>query len=420
MSQISTDVYGRRYRVGESDIELLGRPRVWMKRSAWAVMAAVSLFQYGYAAVLPMIVERNGWTVRHALLVLAVWVFCQAGSAAPAAWLYRRSGRNPELLLLVAAALCAAGLVSLAHQNSGFGYAVYGGLGTGLAYVVSLGVVTEWFPERAASAAGAVSGAFGYGALPFVLLASLFLDHGTVLLDVVAVVVAGVLVTAALLIRRPPAHWWPSHLDPHRWAVDRTLNASIPNNRPALRHFSFRAAIRCGVLPILFVVVVLTSVMAFFDIAVLATHDWPAVSIAVLAVATGLGRWASSRLSDRLGRRQTLALALWIGALAQFALLAAVQSQAPVAVAISGAVAGAGTGAGYSLLLGLVRDWFGDEATLSNYGVVYTGKAVGGVLGIMLATGQWAWGAAGCLGLVGALLAYRLRQPGRPMLTLPR
>ena len=412
MSQISTDVYGRRYRVGESDVELLGRPRVWMKRAAWAVMAAVSLFQYGYAAALPAFIEMNGWTVRHALLVLAVWVLCQAGSAAPAAWLYRRSGRNPELLLLVAAALCAAGLVSLAHESSGFGYAIYGGLGTGLAYVVSIGVVTEWFPERIAPAAGAVSGAFGYGALPFVLLTGLFLNSA--LLDVTAVVVAGVLVTAALLIRRPPAHWWPSHLDPHHWAVDRTLNTSIPNNQPALRHFSFRAAVRTGVLPVLFVVVVLTAVMAFFDIALLATSRWPAVLIAVLALSTGLGRWASSRLSDRLGRRRTLAYALMIGALAQFALIVTVEN--PVAVVL----AGVGTGAGYSLLVSLVRDWFGDEATLSNYAVVYTGKAVGGVLGIGLAAAAAPEAVAGLVGLVGALLAYRLRQPGRPLLTLPR
>ncbi|MFG1608948.1 MFS transporter [Actinoplanes sp. NPDC049265] len=412
MSQISTDVYGRRYRVGESDVELLGRPRIWIRRAAWASMAAVSLFQYGYAAALPAFVELNGWTTRRALLVLAVWVFCQAGSAAPAAWLYRRSGRNPELLLLVAAALCAAGLISLAHENSGYGYAIYGGLGTGLAYVVSIGAVTEWFPERIASASGAVSGAFGYGALPFILIAGLTVNR--VMLDVTAVVVAVVLVTAALLIRRPPPHWWPSHLDPHRWAVDRSLNNSIPNNRPALRHFSFRAALRSGVLPVLFVVVVLTSVMAFFDIAMLATGRWPAVSIAVLAVSTGLGRWLSSRLSDRLGRRRTLAHALMVGALAQFVLLASHGN--PIAVVL----AGFGTGAGYSLLIGLVRDWFGDEATLSNYGVVYTGKAVGGVLGIILATGQNAWAVAGGLGLVAALLAYRLRQPGRPLLTLPR
>jgi MFS family permease len=240
-----------------------------------------------------------------------------------------------------------------------------------------------------------------------------------------------VLVAAALTLRRPPPSWWPAHIDPQRWAVDRRLNRGIPNNMPAIRPFGVRAAVRSGVLPMLFVVVVLTSAMAFFDIAVLAAGSWPAgvvaVSIAVLAVATGLGRYASSRLADRLGRRRTLAHALALGALAQFVLLAAVHGGHATAVVLCGGLAGLGTGAGYSLLVSLVRDWFGDEATLANYGMVYTGKAVGGVLGVVLATyvlgapaAPAAFALAGGLGLVGAVLASRLRQPGRPALTLPR
>jgi MFS family permease len=438
------DVYGRRYRVGESDVDLLGRPRAWMIRLAWLAMLAVSLFQYGYAAALPALTSMNGWTVRQGLLVLAVWVVCQAGVALPAAWLYRRCGGRPTLV--AGAALCATGLVTLAHAGSlavvVAGYSVAGGIGTGLVYVTCIGIVTEWFPERIAGATGIVSGAFGLGAVPFVVLAGFVLDAGSraVVLDGAAVVVAAVLVAGALMVRRPPANWWPADIDPQRWAVDRRLNRSIPNNMPAIRHFSLRAAIRSGVLPVLFVVVVLTAAMAFFDIAVLAgatgiavpagaTGSGPAVvavSIAVLAVATGLGRWASSRLSDRLGRRRTLVHALALGAVAQFVLLAAVNGGHAAAVVVCGGIAGLGTGAGYSLLVSLVRDWFGDEATLANYGMVYTGKALGGVLGIGLAAyvlsapaAPGAFAVAGGLGLIGAVLAYRLRQPGRPALTLP-
>jgi MFS family permease len=426
------DVYGRRYRVGESDVDLLGRSRVWMIRLAWLAMLAVSLFQYGYAAALPALTSMNGWTMRQGLLVLAVWVVCQAGVALPAAWLYRRFGIRAALV--TGAALCAAGLVALAYADSLAvvlaGYSVAGGIGTGLVYVACIGIVTEWFPERIATATGFVSGAFGYGAVPFVVFAGFVLDAGSraVILDAAAVLVAAVLTAGALVLRRPPANWWPAHIDPQRWAVDRRLNRSIPNNMPAIRPFSLRAAVRSGVLPVLFVVVVLTAAMAFFDIAVLAGTGpaTVAVSVAVLAVATGLGRYASSRLSDRLGRRRTLAHALALGAVAQFVLLAAVSGGHAAAIVVCGGIAGLGTGAGYSLLVALVRDWFGDEATLANYGMVYTGKAVGGVLGIGLAAyvlgapaAPGAFAVAGGLGLVGALLAYRLRQPGRPALTLP-
>ncbi|MET0492389.1 MAG: MFS transporter [Actinoplanes sp.] len=422
-----SDVYGRRYRVGESDVGLTGRPRVWMIRLPWLAMLAVSLFQYGFAAALPALTAMNGWTAREGLLVFGLWVVCQAGVALPAARLFRRMRRRSMPLLLAGAVLCGVALATLAHAQSVtavlLGYSVAGGAGVGLVYVACLGVVTEWFPERMAAATGVVSGAFGYGALPFVVVAGSLLGAGNrvLILDGAAVLVVAFVGVGGLLLRRPPGNWWPEHLDPQQWAVDRRLNRSIPNNMPALRLFSLRAAVRTGMLPLMFVVVVLAAAMAFFDLAFLARYAWQ--PIAVLAVATGLGRYLSSRLSDRLGRRRILAYALTLGGLAQFGLLAAVQAEHLVLVMICGGLAGVGTGAGYSLLVGLVRDWFGDEAALPGYGFVYTGKALGGVAGIGVVMAAPAPGltfiVVGLLGLLGALLAVRLRQPGRPVLLNP-
>jgi MFS family permease len=151
-----------------------------------------------------------------------------------------------------------------------------------------------------------------------------------------------------------------------------------------------------------------------------------AASIGVLALSTGVGRAVTGTLSDRLGRRRTLGLAMALGGAAQFGLLAAVHGDYTIAVVLFATLAGAGTGAGYSLLVSMVRDWFGNEATLPNYGVVYTGKAVGSVLGLGLAAlavaapnSAVAVVVVGLLGLSGAVLTRALRQPGRPVLPLP-
>ncbi|MGI5521765.1 OFA family MFS transporter [Micromonospora sp. CA-259024] len=436
-----TDFYGRRYRVGESDQALLGRSRAWMVGLPWAAMLAVSLFQYGFGAALPTLAAANGWSLWQAFAVLGLWVVCQAASSPLGGWLYRRQRRRLAVPMLAGAACCLTALVTLAHSGDLravlLGYSVLGGVGAGLVYMTCIATVTEWFPERIAGRVAVVSAAFGYGAIPFVVLAGHVLApaNRTALLDGTALTVFAVVALCGLLMRKPPKNWWPAHIDPQRWAVDRRLNRSIPRNRPAARPFPPRAAVRSGMLPMMFVVVVLTAAMALFDIAYLAgaayTQGLPSLTlvaaIGVLAAANGVGRAVTSSLSDRIGRRVTLGLSLLVGGVAQFGLLAAATNgNHPVAVVGFAALAGAGTGAGYSLLVSLVRDWFGDDATVANYGIVYTGKAIGGPGGILLAglvvttpDSFVPFVVAGCFGLLGAALTRWMRQPGRAVVPLP-
>jgi MFS family permease len=435
------DFYGRRYRVGESDRALLGRSRTWMLGLPCAAMLAISLFQYGFGAALPALVEANGWSVWQAFGVLGLWVVSQAAGSPLGGWLYQRQRIRLAVPMLAGAACCLIALITLGHSGDLIavllGYSVVGGLGAGLIYMTCIATVTEWFPERLAARVAMVGAAFGYGAIPFVVVAGYLLSpaNRTAVLDATAVVVFGVVTICGLLMRKPPRHWWPAQIDPQRWAVDRRLNRSIPHNRPAARPYPPLAALRSGMLPMMFVVVVLTAAMALFDIAYLAgssyTQGWPAATLvaamAALAASNGIGRAVTSSLADRIGRRGTLGLSLLVGGAAQFGLLAAsANGNHPAALVCFAALAGAGTGAGYSLLVSLVREWFGDDATVPNYGIVYSGKAVGALAGILLAglvvttpDSVVPFVVAGSLGLLGAALTRWMRQPGAALVRLP-
>ncbi|MEU4420528.1 OFA family MFS transporter [Actinoplanes sp. NPDC024001] len=435
------DFYGRRYRVGESDRDLLGRSRSWMVGVPLAAMLAISLFQYGFGAALPTLVEATGWSVWQAFGVLGLWVVAQAAGSPLGGWLYRRVRVRLAVPMLIGATCCLAALVTLAHSDdlAGvlLGYSVLGGFGAGLVYMTCIATVTDWFPERLASRVAMVGAAFGYGAIPFVVVAGYALDpaNRTAVLDATAVIVFGVVASCGLLMRKPPRNWWPAQIDPQRWAIDRRLNRSIPHNRPATRPYPPLAALRSGMLPMMFVVVVLTAAMALFDIAYLAGAAYTrglsastlVVAMGALAASNGIGRAVTSSLADRIGRRGTLGLSLLIGGVAQFGLLAAATNDNhPAALVCFAVLAGAGAGAGYSLLVSLVRDWFGDDATVPNYGIVYSGKAVGGVAGIVLAglvvtnpDSVVPFVVAGCLGLLGAALTRWMRQPGLAWVRLP-
>ncbi len=426
------DVHGRRYRVGESDRELLGRSRTWITWLAAAAMLAAGVQQYGFGAIVPSLARTPGWTFGGIVLSLAVWAICQAGAAFPAAWLRDRGLLPAPAAMAIGAVLCAAGLVTLGHATSlpavFLGYSVLGGLGTGLVYATCVGAVLAWFPDRTGSRTGIVSGAFACGSVPFVVLAAALPAARPVLLDVTAAVVLAVIAGCAALLRYPPRHWWPATPEPRAWALDRAHNG-----RPALRHYRPAELFRCGTTLSLYLVVVLAAAVLLFDLAYLATFaaarsgpGLAAAALALLAAATGSGRVLIGRCTERLGRHRILRFALLAGGVAQFVLFYSGEHRHAVGLLLGAALAGLGNGCCYTLLVSLVREYFGDESAAQNFGILYSAKAVGAVVGIgpaaVVVTAHGfvgAFTAAGVLSLVAAVLSGRLTQPGRPESLLP-
>ncbi|WP_103354326.1 MFS transporter [Amycolatopsis sp. CA-128772] len=419
------DVYGRWYRVGETDRELLGRPRTWITWLAAAAMLAAGVQQYGFGAIVPSLSRTPGWTSGGIVLSLAVWAICQAGAAFPAAWLRERGLLPARAAMAAGAVLCAAGLVTLGHATSlvtvFVGYSVLGGLGTGLVYATCVGAVLAWFPDRTGSRAGIVSGAFAYGSVPFVVLAAALPAARPELLDGTAAVVLVVITGCAALLRYPPRHWWPATPEPRTWALDRAHN-----RRPAVRHYRPAELFRCRATLSLYLVVVLAAAVLLFDLAYLATFaaarsgpGLAAAALASLAAATGSGRVLIGRLA---GRHRILRFALLAGGVAQFVLCYSGEHRHAVGLLLGAALAGLGNGCCYTLLVGLVREYFGDESAAQNFGILYSAKAIGAAVGIApaaLVVAENGFVAAGVLSLAAAVLSGRLTQPGRPASLLP-
>jgi MFS family permease len=434
------DFYGRRYLVGASDRDLLGHSRRWMFWLSWAPMLAVGMLQYGYGALVPTLVRAHGWSLGAAFWVLAAFAVFQAGVGFPTAWLRERRRFGSRTAVVTGGVLCCAALVVVAHTGSLvvalLGYAVLGGTGVGLVYATCVATVVRWFPERSAASVGLVGGAFAYGTVPFAVLALTVLDvaNQAVFLDAAGIVVLLVVVGSGLLLRDPPAHWWPSHPDPRTWALDKRVNRSLPRNRPAVRRFLPAEVVHNGTFAAMYGLLALAAAVGMFDLAylaVLATGNRfaaPVVAAAfgLLVGVNGIGRAVVSWLSDRIGRSRVLAAVLLVGGLAQFGLLGGGASGQAVVVMLAAALAGLGTGCCYPLLAALVRDYFGEDVALQNFGIVYSAKAVGTIVGIGLAElvltaggHPLALALAAGLGLAGALLARLLHQPGRPARLLP-
>jgi MFS family permease len=408
---------------------------------SWIAMAGIGVLQYGYGVAVAALDMTNGSTGAGALWVLALWVVFQAGAAAPTAALSHRFALPPGRAVLIGAILCAAGPLTLAHTDSlalaVLGYSVLSGTGAGIVYATCTATVAKWYPEERAVRVGFVTGAFGFGAVPFIALFAAFLVPGNRAEIFTAIGVCVLLVVAGCgaLLRDPPAGWWPRDIDPKRWAFDKRLNRSLRNNVTAARQYSPREAVRTPAFVVMYLILVIAaaaSLLAIVYVPIVAIQQGfslgiGAAAVGLLAVVNGAGRSVAGRLSDRFGRRQTLSGALLLEGCAQLGLVYSASTGQPVAFVASAALSGMAGGAFYPLFASLVADYFGEPNAVRNFGLVYSAKLFGGFIGVgipaLLVSSHGltaVFVAAGLLSLCAAAMTRLLHRPGLPIVCLPR
>ncbi|PDP85555.1 MFS transporter [Glycomyces fuscus] len=431
------DWRGRRYAVGPSARALTGRSRRMILLRALTAAAAVGGLQFGYGAAVPSLVAAHGWSPAQALVPFLVWTLVQGACAPVLHRLRARGALRTGPAVQAGALLCAAALVALGTAPvlpvAVLGYGLLGGLGAGLVYHSCTHLVDGWFPDRRTVRSGAVGGAFALGWVP--LLPAVAIGPPPSALPAAC----GALALAVVLLglvggagqRTAPPRWWPPGSDPRTTAL--LAGADPPWARdltPAQAWSSGRS------LPLLHAVVALSGASGLFTLAVLPVllagggHPATVVAPAVTAFAagSGLGRLAAGAAAERAGRRRTLTALLGAGALAQAGLAAAVPTGQTAALVPLALVAGACTGSCYPLTRAITEGHFGPRWTADIHGLVYSSKAVGGLLGVggaalflaLAPAPAWPAGlaASGALCAAAALLAALLRRP-LPVRTTP-
>jgi MFS family permease len=310
------------------------------------------------------------------------------------------------------------------------GFSVCGGIGVGLVYATCVNMVGKWYPERRGAKTGFVNGGFAYGAVPFIFIFSYAL-HPTnyvLVLDLVGAFMLVVVGLSGLFFKDPPKNWWPAHIDPVQWMAGKTGAKSLRKNPPAVRQYTPMEAIKTGMLPLMWLSLGITAGVSLFGISYMVPFAKDlgfgpliaAASAGVLSIVNGVGRAVTGVVSDRIGRKQTLLLVLLISALSLVGLLYAGNARNETAFLVFAFLVGFGGGAFYPMFASLVPDYFGENNNASNYGLVYSSKLVGSVVGIGVGAAvidNWGYTGAYWIAAASALLsagiACLLRQPGR-------
>ncbi len=320
---------------------------------------------------------------------------------------------GPRLVTASGMLCIAAGLwaTSLAHSMQAvyLGYGLTVGLGIALVYSPAIGCVQPWFTQRRGLAGGIASAGIGAGTLAVPLLAA-WLIAGFQWRQGLQALAMGVLlvgVAASLLLRRAPL------------AVAAPGGVARPGEslRQALRNPRFwwlYAGVVAGAFP-MFIPFAHVSVAAR-DLGI---AEAQAVGlVGAIGIGSLTGRFAIGALADRIGRKRTLVLmqasmglsyALWLAAGSYTSFL------------VFALWLGLSYGGIVSLLPALCMDMFGARAVAGIIGTLYTGAALGNLVGPVAAgavfdqTGSYAPVLWGCMAasVLATLAAWRLmRLPG--------
>ena len=372
---------------------------------------------YSWGVIKKALVSDWHWTNTDAALPFTV-------SAAVFAFTMIFAGRaqdkfGPKLVTIFGGIMLGGGLIL-----SGFAtdlmtmvltFGVVGAIGIGLGYSAATPCAMKWFDS---SKKGLITGIVvsGVGLSPAYmtpitsyLLGKYGISSTFIILGVFAIAVVTIL---SFFLSNPT--------EPVAVKSDETKQQATPKGND----YTWQEALKTPQFYLLWVMYLLSATAGLMLIAHLPSiaavqADWKTAAVIlvpVLAIFNALGRVSAGFLSDKLGRIRAMMLVFLIQAINMF--LFTFFTSVPVLM-IGSAIAGIAYGAVFSLFPTTTAEYFGMKNLGVNYGMIFTGWGIAGVVGPMLGgmvadkTGSYSNGyiVAGVFLVIATVMVSLLKAP---------
>jgi OFA family oxalate/formate antiporter-like MFS transporter len=412
-------------RVSETDSGAVRWPKLI---ACMIAMMAIANLQYAWTLFTTDITKSFHARLDQVQWTLTFFIIAQTALFPISAYLVDRFG--PRLIVTLAAFLVAVGWIGAGRVNSLPAlYAVYaiGGIGVGAVYSACVGVAMKWFPDRRGLCVGVVAGSYGFGtALTARPVAYLIEHNGYRTAFVIFGALQGIVVLfAAQFLRMPPSGWLPAGWETIKAKVQRKVHQSTHDSTPS-------EMLRSGSFYLLYLMMALVTASGLMltaqlkPIGVTYGYDKYALfggftvltlTLSVNQVLNGAARPFFGWVSDRIGRYDTMAIVFVMEAVT-ITVLTLVVARPFWFIAISALMFFA-WGDIYSLFPAAIADIFGGKHATTNYGIQYTAKGIGSILGgpgaalLMAAAHSWIpvfWSAVAC-NVIAAILAVLWLKP---------
>jgi len=378
----------------------------------WTVVAGAIVIQlclgaiFAWSVFTPALTDPSGafaFSAKQAMWIFSAGLFTFGVVMVAATFLQGRLSPRAQVSLggaVMGAGYMLAGFFGETFAVQLLGIGVLGGAGIGIGYVVPIAVGVRWFPDKKGLITGLAVAGFGFGALIWVKAAGSWLN----LLDTldllglggvrsVYLVYGAIFASAVLLAGRvmvlPPEGWKPQGWSPLAETAGRGGGVAFePSEMLRTRQYymavaSFTLSALAGLMVIGCIKLFGIDSLTAQGMAQAAASAAAGTAMGWYAVFNGLGRVAWGWVSDRIGRKASIALMC----LLQSAIMALFfRLGTTVAGLIAAAsVIGFNFGGNFALYPALTADYFGDETVGRNYGWVFLAYGFAGVAGPQLA-----------------------------------
>jgi MFS transporter, OFA family, oxalate/formate antiporter len=415
--------------------------------AAWLAMCLAGLLEYTWGALNGSLAAVHHWGPGPVFWAFSFFVVFESFVQIGTGFLRNRGVLNVRWAVITGGIICGiVGYGILAESTSIWeayvGYAVLGGIGSGMVYSSCINIVAKWFPEKKGFLTGFVNGGWAYGSVPFIFAigaagsgggANTMSPHTLkTFIFVQGLIMTVGMIIAGFFLKDPPKNWWPKEVDPLQWHKHSTRD--LRSNPPALRHYTVsqmwrtKAAKWIGLQYACYIGCSLFGVAYYYTFAEAMGLGSVAavVGFAGFSLADGICRPIYGYISEFIGRRRTMIYAYSGNVVFQLlALWAGEAHNAPLFV-ICAVISGGLSGANFPMTAALVSDYYGENNNAINYGSIYAFKALGGsfaggvaaliMTGTLYGTNHFHWvfgflfGAA--LGAIAALmLQFLVKRP---------
>jgi MFS transporter, OFA family, oxalate/formate antiporter len=278
---------------------------------------------------------------------------------------------------------CGFTLMSLSNSYAAWviGFGVLAGSGFGFGYSAATPPALKWFPaSKTGLIAGTVVAGFGLAPVYIAPLSSWLLGMHGVQQSMLFLGAGFTVLVCSLsfLLVNPPQGYVP---------VDAAKKGSAP--KPAAKpvyNATVGEMLRTPIFYILWVNFFIgagAGLMVIGSVAGIAKKSMGPmafVAVAIMAVGNASGRVIAGILSDKIGRKNTLAIMLAFQAVLMFAAMTVVETNSPVLIVILATFIGFNYGSNLCLFPSFAKDYWGFKNYGMNYGTLFTAWGVGGLV----------------------------------------